>query len=135
MDGWIIWNMNPDLTVRSTITDQGPGPMYTGITSGNFISANYWSGIIDLYDPNGVLIKSINFLEEEDSTQFGDMAGLLNGGFVITTSGGDTPHTPFLYFYDNNLNLIHKVDISSEKVRLYHMTAEKIGSLCNPKHY
>ena len=35
-------------------------------TSGNFISANPLPGLIDLYDTNGVIIKSINVWEEDD---------------------------------------------------------------------
>ena len=40
---------------------------------------------------------------------------LPEGGFLIR----GWIYTPYLYFYDNNLNLINKVDISSENVHLF----------------
>ena len=56
---------------------------------------------------------------------------MVNGGFVVPPEGGlkgqGIQYTPFLYFYDNNLNLIHKKDISSENVSLYHMSGLSTG--------
>ena len=127
-NNWIIWDLMPDGSTRNNITGLGPGPYYTGLTSGNFITGNVYSGIIDLYNTNGSIIGSTNVWEEEngwpyDYTRLGDIAGLTNGGFVVPPEGGypigGGTHTPYLYFYDNNLNLIHKVDITTEQIHLF----------------
>ena len=49
---------------------------------------------------------------------------MANGGFVIPPEGaypdkGGGLYTPYLYFYDNDLNLINKVDITSENLHLF----------------
>jgi hypothetical protein len=137
-DNWIIWDLTPDLsTIRNTITDLGPGPFYTGITSGNFVSGNVYSGIIDLYNISGSIIDSTDVWGEEngwfyDYIYLGEIAGLANGGFVVPPEGGYPDdgglYTPYLYFYDNDLNLINKVDISSENIHLFNLDGLSNGS-------
>ena len=129
-NNWIIWDLKPNLSIRRTITDLGSGPFYTGIASGNFVSGNVWTGVIDLYNTSGAIIDSTNIWEEEDGWSYdylylGDIAGLANGGFVVPPEGGyhyERTHTPYLYFYDNNLNLVNKVDITPEEIHLFDLT-------------
>ena len=131
-NNWIIWDLKADGSILNTITDLGPGPFYSGIASGNFVSGNAFSGSIDLYDRSGSIIGNTNAWEEEDGWSYdyvrlGDTAGLANGGFVVPPEGGypgdsGGVYTPYLYFYDNDLNLINKVDISSENIHLFALT-------------
>ena len=123
-DNWIIWDLAPDLSVRNTIINLGPGPFYNGLTSGDFVSGNVYSGVIDLYNTGGSIINSTNVWEEEngwsyDYINLGEIAGLADGGFVVPPEGGGGLYTPYLYFYDNDLNLINKVDISSENIHIF----------------
>ncbi len=125
---WIIWDLEPDLSVANTITNLGPGPFYTGIGSGNFVVGNVYSGIINLYSPAGTIIGSTNAWQEENGwpyayTRLGEIAGLVNGGFVVPPEGGYPEagglYTPYLYFYDNDLNLIDKVDITADGIHIF----------------
>jgi hypothetical protein len=125
---WIIWNLAPDLTPINSITDLGPGPFYAGINTGNFVTGNAFSGLIDLHNPSGAVIKSINVWQEPNGwpysyTRMGDFAGLTGGGIVVPPEGGypdyGGEYTPYLYFYDNNLNFLNKVDISAENIHLF----------------
>jgi len=127
-NNWIIWDLTPDLSVANTITGLGPGPFYTGISSGNFVVGNVYTGIVDLYNTSGTIIDSTNVWQEENGwpysyTQLGEIAGLASGGFVVPPEGGYPGvgglYTPYLYFYDNDLNLINKVDISSENIHIF----------------
>ena len=128
-DNWVVWDLTPDLSIRNTISGLGPGPTVAGLTSGNLVSGNVYSGIVDLYNTSGAIIKSTNVWEEEDGwpydyTNSGPIASLANGGFVIPPEGGyygrgGGLYTPYLYFYDNELNLINKVDITSEQLHLF----------------
>jgi hypothetical protein len=127
-NNWIIWDLKPDLSLANTITGLGPGPFYTGIGSGNFVVGNVYSGIIDLYNPAGTIIGSTNVWQEENGwpytyTRLGEIAGLVNGGFVVPPEGGYPEagglYTPYLYFYDNDLNLIDKVDIAAESIHIF----------------
>lgn len=127
-NNWVIWDLAPDLSVANAITGLGPGPFYTGIGSGNFVAGNVYLGIIDLYDPVGSVIGSKNVWQEEngwpyDYTRLGEIAGLAGGGFVVPPEGGypDTGalYTPYLYFYNNDLDLVDKADITAEGVHIY----------------
>jgi len=125
---WIIWDLYPDGATRNTITDLGPGPFFSGLANGNFISGNVYSGVIDLYNTSGTIIDNTSVWNEPggwsyDYSLLGDVAGLSSGGFVVPPEGGypdsGGEHTPYLYFYDNNLNLITKKDITLEDVHLF----------------
>jgi len=128
-NNWTIWDLKPDLSIRNTITGIGPGPLYAALTSGNFISGNPYTGIIDLYSTKGIIIDSVNVWKDKggwpyDYADVGSIASLANGGFVVPPEGGYPDkggglYTPYLYFYDNNLNLINKVDITSENLHLF----------------
>jgi hypothetical protein len=131
-DNWIIWDLRPDGSIRHEITDQGPGAFYTGIASGGFVAGDVYSGIIDLYSADGSYMRSVNVWEEEDGwsygyTRLGDTAGLAHGGFVVPPQGGYYGYCPYLYFYDHDLNLVNKVDISAENVRLFILTGLSDG--------
>jgi len=132
-DNWIIWDLRPDLSVANTIMNLGPGPFYTGITSGNFIVGDVFTGIINLHNPGGTIIGSTNVWQEEngwpyDYNLLGEIAGLANGGFVVPPEGGYYGlYTPYLYFYDNDLHLIKKVDISNEKLHLFNLNGLSDG--------
>ena len=124
---WIIWDLAPDLAVANTIAGLGPGPFYTGISSGNFVTGNVYSGIVDLYDPSGTLIDSTNVWQEENGwpysyKQLGEIAGLVSGGFAVAPEGGYPAaglYTPYLYFYDNHLTLRDKVNITPENIHVF----------------
>ncbi len=128
-DNWSIWNLKPDLSTINIINDLGPGPFTTGIASGNFVAGNVYSGSIDLYNTGGAIIDSTNVWEEEggwsyEYSRLGEIAGLANGGFVVPPEGGFSPggnYTPYLYFYDNDLTLINKVDITSYNLHLFNL--------------
>jgi hypothetical protein len=129
-DNWIIWDLRPDGSIRYEITDVGVGPFYTGLASGGFVAGDVYSGVIDLYSASGSLVRSVNVWEDEDGwsydyTRLGDIAGLAHGGFVVPPQGGY--YSPYLYFYDHDLNLVDKVDISSENVRLFTLTGLSDG--------
>jgi len=135
-NNWIIWDLNTDGSIRNTVTDLGPASFYSGIASGNFVSGNVYSGVIDLYNSSGSIIDSTNVWEEENGwpyeyTRLGDIAGLKDRGFVVPPEGGypesDGQYTPYLYFYDNTLNLIDKVDITSENIHLFVLTGLSDG--------
>lgn len=135
-DNWFIWKLAPNGTIQNTFPAEGPGPFFTGITSGNFVSGDVYSGIINLYNENGSILGSTNVWEEEngwpyDYSRLGDIAGLVNGGFVVPPQGGwpsiGQLYTPYLYYYDNNLNLLNKVDITSIDVRLLNLTGLSDG--------
>lgn len=135
-DNWFIWELKPDGSISSTLTAVGPGPFYTGITSGNFLTGNVYTGVIDLYNENGSIIDSTNVWEEEngwpyDYSRLGDTAGLVSGGFVVPPQGGwpsiGALYTPYLYYYDNDLNLITKVDITSIDMRLFNLIGVSSG--------
>ena len=158
IDGWLVkgctvncgagnWAikdiLDPYGTVRNEIYGLGPGPFYKGLANGNFIAGNVYTGDIDLYDTSGSIIGSTNAWAEEDGWSYdyvllGDCAGLVNGGFVVPPEGGyptGGDKTPYLYFYDNNLNLIDKVNIEPENIRLFHLTGLSDGSFvgtCGP---
>jgi len=135
-EDWIIWQLQPDGTINNTLTGLGPGPFYTGIGSGNFVSGNVYTGVIDLYNETGAIINSINVWAEEDGlpynySRLGDTAGLVGGGFVVPPQGGwpsiNQLYTPYLYYYDNNLNLINTIDISTVDMRLLNLTGLSDG--------
>jgi hypothetical protein len=134
---WAIWDLTPDLSIRNTLNGLGPGPLFAGITSGDVVSANPYTGIVDLYDTNGTIIGSTNVWEEEDGWPYnyadvGDLTSLRDGGFVVPPEGGYPDkggglYTPYLYFYDNNLMLIKKVDITSENIHLFSLSGLSNG--------
>ena len=135
-DNWFIWKLRPDGSIENTFAGVSPGPFYTGITSGNFIAGDVYTGSINLCDANGAIIDSINVWEEENGwsyeySRLGDIAGLVGGGFVVPPQGGWPSiaqlYTPFLYYYDNDLTLVNKVDITAADMRLLKLTGLSDG--------
>jgi hypothetical protein len=135
-DNWFIWKLRPDGSIENTFAGVSPGPFYTGITSGNFIAGDVYTGVINLCDANGAIIDSAKVWEEENGwsyeySRLGDIAGLVSGGFVVPPQGGWPSiaqlYTPFLYYYDNDLTLVNKVDITSADMRLLKLTGLSDG--------
>lgn len=135
-DNWFIWKLRPDGSIENTFAGVSPGPFYTGITSGNFIAGDVYTGVINLCDANGAIIDSTTVWEEENGwsyeySRLGDIAGLVGGGFVVPPQGGWPSiaqlYTPFLYYYDNDLTLVNKVDIGSADMRLLKLTGLSDG--------
>ncbi|MCX5885574.1 MAG: hypothetical protein NT096_06665 [Proteobacteria bacterium] len=63
--------------------------------------------------------------KKADYNYMAGMAGLTEGGFVVCPEGGllkggGEGFTPYVYFYDNNLNLINKFNVSSYHITIIH---------------
>ena len=136
--GWAIWHIDSSGALRNTFRSSaiGTGPFYTGLNNGTFITND--AGIIILYDASGTVIgQSTNAWADPDGwsydyTVMGDVAGLSNGGFVLlpemgTYFFGGAGFTPFIYFYDENLDLINKVDISSLHITIFNLAGLSNG--------
>jgi hypothetical protein len=65
-DNWFIWKLRLDGSIENTFAGVSPGPFYTGITSGNFIAGDVYTGVINLCDANGSIIDSTNVWQEEN---------------------------------------------------------------------
>jgi hypothetical protein len=136
-DNRIIWDLKPDGSIRHEVTNLGEPSFFTGIASGGFVAGDVYSGVIDLYSTSGSYMRSVNVWEEDDGWPYdysylGTVAGLAHGGFVVPPQGrppqgGYDGYCPYLYFYDHDLNLVNKVDISSENVRLFTLTGLSDG--------
>lgn len=133
---WKICHIDSSGALRSISTDVqvGPGPYYSGLSNGNFVINNMNTGDITLYNPSGLSVASTNVWTNPNGPSYnfslmGDIAGLVGGGFVVlpelgSISTGGAGFTPYLYFYDNNLNMVNTVDIS-----LYHITLYMLAGL------
>ncbi|MCX5895024.1 MAG: thrombospondin type 3 repeat-containing protein, partial [Proteobacteria bacterium] len=133
---WKICHVDSSGALRGVFTGLpvGPGPYYSGLENGNFVVNNKDTGDIYLYSASGVPIKSTNAWTDPNgwSTTFtlmGDIAGLTGGEVVVlpelgTADAGGPGFTPYLYFYDDNLNLVNKVDIAP-----YHITVYMLAGL------
>jgi len=129
--GWAIWHIDSSGALRNTLhgSSIGPGPYYSGLSNGNFVTNNSDTGEIVLYNSSGTVINSTNAWSEPDGWSYsyvtmGDVAGLVGGGFVVlpelgSTYTGGAGFTPYLYFYDNNLTLTNTVDISSSHITMF----------------
>ena len=123
-----------------------PGLYFTGIKGGNFVTAEIIKGNIYLFNPQGNVVASHNVWTDPNGwsynyQQMGDVAGLFGGGFVVAPDGGwvagsgHTGPTPYLYIYDDNLNLVHKKDISQLSLFLYAMTGLASGGFAGIGNY
>ena len=122
---WQIWHIDSSGALRKNISGPsiGAGPYYSGLNNGSFVTNKSDTGEITLYNSSGTVIGSTNAWTDPNGWSYsyvtmGDMAGLANGGFVVLPELGSTflggaGFTPYLYFYDNNLTLANKVNISS----------------------
>jgi len=127
---WRIWHIDSSGAIRKTLS--GPSinhaTLYSGLKNGNFLISNFSTGEVDLYNPSGTLIKSTNVWTDPNGWSYSykymsGMAGLIAGGFVICPevglySAGSAGYTPYLYFYDNDLKLMNKVDITADHITL-----------------
>jgi hypothetical protein len=96
--------------------------------NGNFVVNDSDTGNIYLYSSSGAQIASTNAWTESNGWAYnysvmGDIAGLLGGGFVVLPEFGayyfgGAGHTPYMYFYNDSLNLINKVDITSLNITI-----------------
>jgi len=128
---WKIWHIDSAGALRNTFSGStiGPGPYYSGLSNGNFVTSNYSSGDIYLHNTAGAEIGSTNAWTVPDGWSYnyvamGDMAGLVSGGFVALPELGSTYFggaglTPYIYFYDNELSLINKVNISPSNITIF----------------
>ena len=92
---------------------------------------------ISMFDPEGTELGSTSVWTDPDGWSYaymlmGDMAGLVGGGFVVLPELGSTylggaGYAPYLYFYDNSLQLINKVDITSLQITIYFMVGLSNG--------
>jgi hypothetical protein len=99
------------------------------LRNGNFVVNDSDTGDIFLYNSSGTQIASTNAWTDPDGWAYdygimGDIAGLLGGGCVVLPDFGayyfgGAGYTPYLYFYNNNLNLINKVDITASNITLF----------------
>ena len=128
---WKIWHIDSSGALRNTFSNSyiGPGPYYSGLNNGSFITNNISTGDINLFNPAGTLIGSTNAWADQDGWSYnyvsmGDITGLAGGGFVILPElgllfAGGAGFTPSLYFYDNTLRLVNKVNISPSNIAIF----------------
>ncbi|MCP4713842.1 MAG: hypothetical protein GY868_01895 [Deltaproteobacteria bacterium] len=132
---WAISHIDSSGAIRNTVSSNNPGPFYTGLEDGSFIQGNFFSSEVTLHNGDGDLLDAISVWTEPDGWEYsytvmGDLAGLVTGGFVVVPELGSTSLcfagdadgaglSPYLYFYDNNLELQNKVDISADKLSLF----------------
>ena len=76
--------------LRNTFSNEyiGPGPYYSGLNNGSFVTNEISTGDINLFNPSGTLIGSTNAWTDPDGWSYsyvgmGDIAGLAGGGFVV----------------------------------------------------
>ena len=131
---WKIWHIDSSGALRNTFSGSsiGPGPDYAGLSNGNFVTSASGTGQITLYNASGTVVGTTNAWTDPEGWSYsyvkmGDMAGLAGGGFVVlpeygTTYFGGAGLTPYLYFYDNSLNLINKVNITSSNITIFILT-------------
>ncbi len=131
---WKIWHIDSSGALRNTFSGSsiGPGPDYAGLSNGNFVTSASGTGQITLYNASGTVVGTTNAWTDPEGWSYsyvkmGDMAGLAGGGFVVLPECGATYFggaglTPYLYFYDNSLNLINKVNITSSNITIFILT-------------
>ncbi len=134
-----IWHIDSSGALRNTFSDDsiGHGQYYSGINNGNVVVNDSETGNIYLYNTSGTLINSTNAWSDPNGWSYdydvmGDIAGLVGGGFVVLPEFGayyfeGAGFTPYLYFYDNNLNLINKVNITALHITLFPMVGLSNG--------
>ena len=128
---WKIWHIDTAGALRNTFSNEyiGPGPYYSGLNNGSFVTNEISTGDINLFNTSGTLISSTNAWTDPDGWSYsyvgmGDIAGLAGGGFVVLPelgrlAAGGAGFSPYLYFYDNALNLINKVNIIPSNITIY----------------
>ena len=136
---WTIWHVDSSGAVRNTFSDSSIsfGGNYSGLNNGNFISNSFSTGEISLFDPQGTSLGSTNAWTDPDGwsyayKQLGDMAGLVGDGFVALPELGSAylggaGYSPYMYFYDNSLQLSNKVDITSLHITIYSLVGLSNG--------
>ena len=130
-DVWNIWHIDSSGALRNTFSGStiGPGPYYSGLSNGNFVATTNTSGEVTLYSASGEFLGSVNVWTDPngwayDFVRMGDVAGLVGGGFVILPElgrihSGGAGFAPYLYFYDDDLTLTNKVDITPLHITMY----------------
>jgi len=128
---WKIWHIDTAGALRNTFSNEyiGPGPYYSGLNNGSFVTNEITTGDINLFNTSGTLNSSTNAWTDPDGWSYsyigmGDIAGLSGGGFVVLPelgrlAAGGAGFSPYVYFYDNALNLINKVNISPSNITIY----------------
>lgn len=128
---WNIWHIDSSGALRNTFSGPtiGAGPYFSGLGNGNFVVTTNTSGEVTLYSATGTFLGSVNVWTDPngwayDFVRMGDVAGLVGGGFVILPElgrihSGGAGFAPYLYFYDDDLTLTNKVDITPLHITMY----------------
>jgi hypothetical protein len=136
---WAIWHIDSNGTIVNTFngTSVVAGPYYSGLLNGNFVVNENSIGEVILCDSQGSFIGSTNAWTDPNGWNYsyvrmGDIAGLKGGGFVILPELGSAYFggaglTPYIYFYDNALTLINKVNISSSHITIFNLVGLSDG--------
>ncbi len=136
IDLFEIYHLAVDGTIGSRYRHasiyNSPGLHFSGLKGGNFVTAEIYQGNLYLFDIQGMVLASTDVWNDPDGWPYaygmvGDVAGLTGGGFVVLPERGTrsqhmTGINPYIYFYDNNLNLVGKVDITSLGIFMYTIT-------------
>ena len=127
---WTIWHIDSSGALRNTFKEPSisGGYFYSGLHNGDFVVNDTDTGEIYLYDTSGTLINSTNAWNDPDGWSYdyvlmGDIAGLVGGGLVVLPEFGayyfgGAGRTPYLYFYNDNLDLINKVNITASDITI-----------------
>jgi len=119
-------------TILNTIPTSQIGPYYTGLKNGNFVTSTGATGTLDLFNSSGVKIGTRDVWNDPNGwsysyTYMGGPAALTDGRILVMPEWGGSlvcscsgaGITPYLYFYDSNLNLVNKKDISSLNLLIF----------------
>jgi hypothetical protein len=144
-----IWHLDIDGTLlnsyRHLSIHNSPGLYYTGIKGGNFVTAEISRGWIYVFNLQGEVITSRDVWNDPNGWPYnyrmmGDVAGLFGGGFVAVPEQGSfwasgAGYSPYLFFYDDNLNLVNKRDITSYGLFIYALAGQASGGFVGIGNY
>ncbi|MCP4716030.1 MAG: hypothetical protein GY868_13015, partial [Deltaproteobacteria bacterium] len=130
---WAICHIDSSGAIRGVYDVSTPGVYFSGLTNGSFVTGTM-NGTLTLYDAGGNELSISDAWHEPqgrdyDYTLMGDVAGLVDGRFVLVPEIGTQSlctygsvngngYTPYLYFYDEQLTLQRMVDISAHRILL-----------------
>ena len=144
---WIIWHIDSSGALRNTFIEPSisGGHFYSGLQNGDFVVNDSTTGDIFLYNSSGMQIGATNAWTDPNGWDYdyvimGDIAGLVGGGFVVLPElgayyFGGAGITPYVYFYDNSLNLINKVDLTSLHITLISLAGLSHGGFAGIGNY
>jgi hypothetical protein len=144
---WIIWHIDSSGALRNTVIEPSisGGHFYSGLHNGDFVVNDSTTGDIFLYNSSGMQIGTTNAWTDPNGWDYdyvimGDIAGLVGGGFVILPElgayyFGGAGMTPYVYFYDNSLNLMNKVDLTALHITLISLVGLSNGGFAGIGNY